>query len=375
MSGLLETIFDNVFLSAAVKVVAAFAILMINALLLVWFERRVVSFMQNRIGPNRAGPFGVLQTLADGLKLLFKEQITPRKVELGLYLAAPLVAMIPAFLIFLVIPIGAPFHVGDTEVTLAVTDLNIGLLFILAMSSLAVYAVVLAGWASGSKYPLLGGVRATAQMISYEAAMGLAVVPVIIFASARIADGSVGVGTMSLSRLVELQQGSLWWIIPNWFGFPLFISLGIFAVAAVAETNRAPFDLVEAESEIVGGYHTEYSGFRFAMFFLAEYINMLNVSAIAVTLFLGGWLGPDFGLPGWIAWAMPIFWFFLKVYALMFVFVWLRATLPRMRYDQLMTLGWKRLIPASLGWLMAFTLILGVNRFGYPSWWPTWWPL
>jgi NADH-quinone oxidoreductase subunit H len=366
MSGLLETIFENALLSAVAKVLVAFAILMLNALLLVWFERRVVSFMQNRIGPNRAGPFGVLQTLADGLKLLFKEQITPRKVELGIYLAAPLMAMVPAFLIFLVIPIGAPFFVGDTQVTLAVTDLNVALLFILAMSSLAVYSIVLAGWASGSKYPLLGGVRATAQMISYEAAMGLALVPVIIYASVRIGQGATGIGTLSLSRIVELQQGSLYGPIPNWFIFPLILSFVIFWVAAVAETNRAPFDLVEAESEIVGGYHTEYSGFRFAMFFLAEYINMLNVSAIAVTLFFGGWLGPDFGLPSWIAWAMPIFWFFLKVYALMFLFVWLRATLPRMRYDQLMTLGWKRLIPFSIFWLVVFAGVQAFRTFGAP---------
>lgn len=366
MSGLLEFIFENALLAATVKVLVAFAILMLNALLLVWFERRVVSFMQNRIGPNRAGPFGVLQTLADGLKLLFKEQVTPRKVELGIYLAAPLAAMIPAFLIFLVIPIGAPFFVGDTQVTLAVTDLNVGILFILAMSSLAVYSIVLAGWASGSKYPLLGGVRATAQMISYEAAMGLALVPVVLFASVQVGTGAVGVGTMSLSRIVELQSGSFNGIIPGWFVFWLLPSFLIFFVAAVAETNRAPFDLVEAESEIVGGYHTEYSGFRFAMFFLAEYINMLNVCAIAVTLFFGGWLGPDFGLPSWIAWVMPIFWFFLKVYALMFVLVWLRATLPRMRYDQLMTLGWKRLIPFSLAWLILFAVVQAFRSFGAP---------
>jgi NADH-quinone oxidoreductase subunit H len=366
MSGLLETIFDNVFLAAGVKVLLAFVILVVNTLLLVWFERRVVAFMQNRIGPNRAGPFGILQTFADGMKLFFKEQITPRKVELGLYLAAPIAAMIPAFLIFLVIPIGKPFMIGDTVVTLQGTDLNVGLLFILAMSSLAVYSIVLAGWASGSKYPLLGGVRATAQMISYEAAMGLALVPVVLFASVQIADGSIGIGTMSLSRIVELQQGSFRGFIPGWFIFWLLPSFIIFAIAAVAETNRAPFDLVEAESEIVGGYHTEYSGIRFALFFLAEYINMFNVSAIAVTVFLGGWLGPDFGLPSWIAWVMPVFWFFLKVYALLFVFVWLRATLPRMRYDQLMNLGWKRLIPASLAWLILFTIVQAFRTFGAP---------
>lgn len=366
MTDLLETIFGNTVGAALVKVVAAFAILLVNTLILVWFERRVVAFMQNRIGPNRAGPLGVLQTLADGIKLFFKEQITPRKVELGMYLAAPLAAMVPAFLIFLVIPIGEPFTIGTTVVTLQATDLNVGLLFILAMSSLAVYSIVLAGWASGSKYPLLGGVRATAQMISYEAAMGLALVPVILFAAIRIGDGSVGIGTMSLSRIVELQQGSFRGIIPAWFVFWLLPSFIIFWIAAVAETNRAPFDLVEAESEIVGGYHTEYSGIRFALFFLAEYINMFNVSAVAVTVFFGGWLGPDFGLPAGIAWVMPIFWFLLKVYALLFVFVWLRATLPRMRYDQLMTLGWKRLIPASLAWLILFAVVQAWRTFGAP---------
>ncbi len=366
MTGLLESIFGNTFWAAAVKAVLAFALVVVNTLILVWFERRVVAFMQNRIGPNRAGPFGILQTLADGVKLFFKEQITPRKVELGMYLAAPVAAMIPAFLIFMVIPIGRPVTVGDTVVTLQGTDLNVGLLFILAMSSLAVYSIVLAGWASGSKYPLLGGVRASAQMISYETAMGLALVPVVLFASIQIADGSIGVGTMSLSRIVELQQGSFRGPIPGWFVFWLLPSFIIFFIAGVAETNRAPFDLVEAESEIVGGYHTEYSGIRFALFFLAEYINMFNISAIAVTVFFGGWLGPDFGLPSGIASVMPILWFLLKVYVLLFVFVWLRATLPRMRYDQLMTLGWKRLIPASLAWLVLFTVVQAFRTFGAP---------
>lgn len=364
--GLLESIFANTFWSAAIKVAVAFALLLVNTLLLIWFERRVVAFMQNRIGPNRAGPFGILQTLADGIKLFFKEHITPRKVELGLYVAAPVAAMVPALLIFMVVPIGRPFVIGDTLVTLQATDLNVALLFILAMSSMAVYSIVLAGWASGSKYPLLGGVRATAQMISYEAAMGLALVPVVLFASVQIGGGSIGVGTMSLSRIVELQQGSFRGLIPGWFVFWLLPSFIIFFIAAVAETNRAPFDLVEAESEIVGGYHTEYSGIRFALFFLAEYINMFNVSAIAVTVFFGGWLGPDFGLPPAIAWVMPILWFFLKVYALLFVFVWLRATLPRLRYDQLMTLGWKRLIPASMAWLALFALVQAWRTFGAP---------
>jgi NADH-quinone oxidoreductase subunit H len=361
----LERLCANVWFTAAVKVVAAFALLLVAVILMVWLERKIVADMQNRIGPNRAGPWGILQTVADGLKLLFKESVTPRKVELLVYLAAPIAAMAPAFLIFLVIPVGRPFHVGETLVTLQVTDLNVALLFVLAMSSLAVYAVVLAGWSSGSKYPLLGGVRATAQMISYEAAMGLALVPVVLLASVQSA-GEAGLGTMSLSRIVELQQGPFRWMIPGWFVFWLAPSFVLYFIAAVAETNRAPFDLVEAETELVGGYHTEYSGFRFALFYLAEYLNMFNVSALAVTLFFGGWLGPDWGLPSWIAWVMPFVWFFLKTFVLLFVFIWLRATLPRLRYDQLMDLGWKRLIPAALIWLMLFALVSAYRRFGAP---------
>ena len=341
------------FLEAAIKVVAAFALLLVNTLLLVWFERKVVSDMQNRVGPNRAGPFGVLQTLADGLKLFFKESMTPRKAEFLPYILAPVAALLPSLLIFLVIPIGRPFFIGDREISLVGMDLNIGVLYILALSSLAVYAVVLAGWSSGSKYPLLGAVRASAQMISYEAAMGLALVPLILFT-----------GTTSLVAIVEIQSGSFG-LFPAWNAV-LIPSFAIFFIAGVAETNRAPFDLVEAEQEIVGGYHTEYSGMRFAFFFLAEYINMFNIAAITATLFLGGWNGPDFGLPAMVAWIMPIFWFFLKTYALLFVFVWIRATMPRMRYDQLMSFGWKRLIPLTLLWIVLSTVALGVRRFGMP---------
>jgi NADH-quinone oxidoreductase subunit H len=311
--------------------------------------------------------------VADGVKLFFKESIRPRRAEFGLYLLAPIAAAIPAFLIFLVIPIGAPITIGETTVTMQVTDLNVALLFVLAMSSLAVYSIVLAGWSSGSKYPLLGGVRATAQMISYEAAMGLALVPVVIYASVKIASASVGIGTMSFSRIVELQTGSLLGPIPEWFIIPLFPSFVIFFIAAIAETNRAPFDLVEAESEIVGGYHTEYSGIRFALFFLAEYVNMFNVSAIAVTLFFGGWLGPGRGLP-YIGWLVPMFWFLAKTYVLLFVFFWIRATLPRYRYDRLMTFGWKGLIPVALGWIVAFGVVQAVSSFGWPGWmeWLPW---
>jgi NADH-quinone oxidoreductase subunit H len=347
------------FLEAAIKVVAAFSLLLTVVLLLVWMERKVVADMQNRVGPSRAGPFGILQTLADGVKLLFKESMTPRKAEFLPYIAAPAAALIPALLIFLVVPIGRPFtlSVGGREVVISLqgTDLNVGILYILGLSSLAVYAVVLAGWSSGSKYPLLGAVRASAQMISYEAAMGLALVPVLLFA-----------GTSSLAELVAGQAGSYGGLLPAW-NIVLVPSFVIFFIAGVAETNRAPFDLVEAEQEIVGGFHTEYSGFRFALFFLAEYINIFNISAITVVIFLGGWNGPDFGTPAAIAWLFPIAWFLLKTFALIFVFIWIRATLPRMRYDQLMSFGWKRLIPVSLLWLAMSTVAIGIRRFGLPD--------
>ena len=342
------------FIVAAIKVVVAFAFLFGVVLLLVWAERRIVAFMQNRIGPNRAGPIGILQTLADGVKLMFKESMSPDRAEVVLYLAAPVMALLPALLIFLVIPVGAPITIGDTTYTLQVTDLNVGVLYILALSSMAVYAITLAGWSSGSKYPLLGSVRASAQMISYEAAMGLAIVPVIMFN-----------GTTSLAKIVEAQGGTYFGFIPAW-NIVLIPSFVVFMIAAFAETNRAPFDLVEAEQEIVGGFHTEYSGFRFACFFLAEYINMFNISAITVTVFFGGWHGPTFGAPDPIAWILPIVWFLAKTFFFVFVFVWVRASLPRMRYDQLMSFGWKRLIPVSLAWIVLSTVAIGIRRFGVP---------
>jgi NADH-quinone oxidoreductase subunit H len=345
------------------RVLATFVLLLVLTVLNVWAERKIVADMQSRIGPNRAGPFGILQTVADGLKLFFKESITPRKAEFGMYLLAPFLAVIPAFLIFMVVPWGRPFMIGDHEVALQGADLNVGVLFILAMSSIAVYAVVLAGWSSGSKYPLLGGVRATAQAISYEAAMGLAMVAVVVY-SATQGDG----GTLSLAELVERQSGTWAGFIPRWNLIPQIAAFVIFLLAIVAETNRAPFDLVEAEQEIVGGFHTEYSGMRFAMFFLAEYVNIFSMSAIAATLFLGGWNGPtwDGVLPAFISGALPTIWFLLKTYVIVFFFFWIRATLPRLRYDQLMTLGWKRLIPAALAWLIISTVVIGFRQFGAP---------
>ncbi len=344
----------ELFLEAAIKVVVAFALLLNVTIVVIWMERKVVADMQNRIGPMRAGPWGMLQTIADGVKLIFKENLTPRKVEFALYIAAPIAALVPALLIFLVIPIGRPFTIGDRVIELSGMDLNVGVLYFLAFSSIAVYAIVLAGWSSGSKYPLLGAVRASAQMISYEAAMGLALVPVILFT-----------GTTSFTAIVEAQAGSILGFLGVW-NVVLLPSFVIFFIAGIAETNRPPFDLVEAESEIVGGYHTEYSGFRFAMFYLAEYINMFNISAITVTLFFGGWHGPTFGAPDSISWVFPLLWFFAKVFVFLFVFIWIRASLPRLRYDQLMAFGWKRLIPISLLWIVLATVAVGVRRLGLP---------
>ncbi|MEA2011104.1 MAG: complex I subunit 1 family protein, partial [Actinomycetota bacterium] len=287
------------------------------------------------------------------LKLMVKESMTPARADVLLYLAAPVMALLPALLIFLVIPIGAPITIGDTTYTMQVTDLNIGVLYFLALSSMAVYAITLAGWSSGSKYPLLGSVRASAQMISYEAAIGLALVPVIMFT-----------GTTSLAGIVEAQSATYFGFIPAW-NIVLLPSFIVFVIAAFAETNRSPFDLVEAEQEIVGGFHTEYSGFRFALFFLAEYINLFTMSALTVTFFLGGWNGPVFG-PTVLQWFLPVMWFLLKTFAMVFLFIWVRGTLPRMRYDQLMAFGWKRLIPVSLVWIMLSMVAVGIRRFGLP---------
>ena len=319
-----------------IKANIVLGVLLTNTILLIWFERKVVAGMQSRVGPDRAGPFGLLQTVADAIKLLLKEQILPMKADRAMYLLAPIIALVPSFLIFMIIPLGPDINVdflgNSYQVQLVGADLNVGVLYFLALSSIAVYSVVLAGWSSGSKYPLLGGVRASAQMISYEAAMGLALVPVILYS-----------GSLSLVDIVNSQKGTLSsnipvldtivGLIPQWNIFPQFIAFGIFFIAAVAEVNRAPFDLVEAEQELVGGFHTEYSGFRFAMFFLAEYINMFNMCAITATFFLGGWLGPTFeGIaPPFITAIMPIIWLGVKTFALLFVFVWIRATLPRLR--------------------------------------------
>jgi NADH-quinone oxidoreductase subunit H len=327
-----------------VKVVAVFAFLMVSVLLTIWLERRIVAFMQTRVGPNRVGPFGVLQTLADGIKLFFKEDVRPSNADRVLYGLAPVVMMVPAFLSISVLPFGAAF--GSERAQL--TDLNVGLLFVLAMGSLQVYGIVLAGWASGSNYPLLGAVRSSAQMISYEIAQGLSLVGVFMTA-----------GTLSAAGIVAAQQGDpLAGFIPRWyviFQFPLFL---VFLLSGIAETNRAPFDLPEAESELVGGYHTEYSGVKFALFFLAEYLNVITVSAVATTAFLGG---PDGPAPDFLPWLWPILWFVAKVYLFVFLFIWLRATLPRLRFDRLMSFGWKVLIPVAFGWVAVTAVVLVVD--------------
>jgi NADH-quinone oxidoreductase subunit H len=321
---------DWVLLLARVAVV--FGALIVSVMLAIWAERKIVADMQTRLGPRRAGPFGILVTLADGIKLFFKEGITPTEVERPVYVLAPVLSLIPAVLAFAVVPFGTGVELFGREIPFQLADLNIGILWVLAMGSLAVYGVVLAGWSSGSAYPLLGGIRSSAQMISYEVGLALGVVAVLMYS-----------GTLRMSEIVAAQD-RIWNIVPQ---FPAFL---IFATAALAETNRPPFDLPEAETELVAGFATEYSGIRYAMFFLAEYIHAITVAAVAVTLFLGGWRGPVFDF---LPWLWPLVWFLLKVVAVIFVFVWVRATIPRFRYDRLMSFGWKVLIPWGLVWVLA----------------------
>jgi len=315
-----------------VRVAAVFFGLLVSVLVFVWFERKVVADMQTRKGPMRAGPRGVLVTFADGIKLFFKEGVTPAEVDRPVYLLAPVIIMLPAFLAFAVIPFGTGVTVFGRRIPFQLADLNVGILWILAMTSIGVYGIVLAGWSSGSKYPLLGSVRSTAQMISYEVGMGLALVAVLMYS-----------GSLKMSEIVAAQD-RVWNVIPQ---FPAFV---IYLLSGLAETNRPPFDLPEAETELVAGYHTEYSGIRFAMFYLGEYVNTVTVAAIAVTLFLGGWRGPA---PDFLPWLWPLMWFGVKLVAVIYVYVWIRATIPRIRYDRLMAFGWKVLIPFGLLWVLA----------------------
>lgn len=328
-----------------IKVVALFILLVVVVLFTVWFERRVVGRMQNRIGPNRTGPFGIVQTLMDGIKLALKEEIFPKAADKIVYIVAPVLSAMMAFMAWAVIPLGPEVSMFGHRTALQLTDFPVAVLYILAIASIGIYGVVLAGWSSGSTYPLIGGLRSSAQMISYELSMGLSFVAVFLYA-----------GTMSTSGIVS-AQGKLWFIVM------LLPSFMVYATAMVAETNRAPFDLPEAESELTGGFHTEYSSLKFAMFFLGEYINMVTVSAVVTTLFLGGWRAPwpislwEGANSGWY----PIIWFFIKVFIFVFIFVWLRGTLPRFRYDQFMRFGWKVLIPASIVWVLVVAVVHGLR--------------
>ena len=348
-----------------IKVLGIFVLLVVMTLFAIVFERKVVARMQQRVGPNRVGPRGYLQSLADGLKLAFKEDIMPALADKPVYFLAPIIATIPAFLAFSVIPVGPTVSMFGHHTPLQLTDAPIGVLIVLACSAMGVYGIVLAGWASGSTYPLLGGLRSAAQMVSYEIAMGLSIVPVFLYA-----------GSLSTSDIVGAQaHGNALSFFgagftgPSWYAVLLPVSFVIYVIAVVGETNRAPFDLPEAESELVGGFHTEYSSLKFALFFLAEYINMVTVSALAATLFLGGWRAPwplslwSGANHGW----WPILWFLVKVVIALFMFIWLRGTLPRLRYDQFMRFGWKVLVPTALVWILAVATMRTVARQGHLS--------
>ncbi len=339
-----------------IKVLVAFVVLLVSVMLMIWFERKLISDMQSRIGPNRAGPWGLFQTLADGIKLFFKEDLAPDQADMVVFKLAPYLSLLPALLIFTVVPVGGVITISGHTFFLQVADPPIGILLVLAMSAVAVYGVMLAGWSSGSKYPLLGSVRASAQMVSYEAALGIVVVTVVLITSS--AGGLVN--ALSTRAIVISQSHGFW----DWNLIRLgFVPFFLFMIAITAELTRPPFDLTEAESELVGGFHTEYSSIRFALFFMAEFMNVITMSAIVVTLFFGG---PDGPIPHFIPTSeiwMPVIWFLAKVMVFLFIYVWLRAALPRFRYDQLMTLGWKYLIPSSLAWLLI------VAGFLVDGWW------
>ena len=334
------------------KALGIFVFCLLTVLVAILVERKVLGRMQMRFGPNRVGPFGLLQSLADGVKLALKEGLIPAGVEKPIYLLAPVISVVPAIMAFAVIPMGGMVSVFGHQTPLQLTDLPVAVLYILAVTSIGVYGIVLAGWSSGSTYPLLGGIRSSAQVISYEIAMALCFAAVVLYS-----------GTMSTSEIVGKQQGL-------WYVFLLLPSFLIYVTSMVGETNRAPFDLPEAEGELVGGFHTEYSSLKFAMFMLAEYVNMTTVSALATTLFLGGWAAPwplsmwDGANTGW----WPLLWFIGKVWAFLFFFMWLRATLPRLRYDQFMGLGWKVLIPISLAWIMTVAIVRTLRTEGYDAW-------
>jgi len=327
---------------SVIKSLIVLVVLLTAVAYTVWLERKVVGHIQNRWGPTRVGPFGLLQPLADGVKLLFKEDLTPPHVYKPLFIAAPLMAVTFALTSIAVIPFGNSITIAGVNIPLQITDVNIGLLLILGVTSLGVYGVALAGWSSNSKYSLLGGLRAGAQMVSYEIGLGLSLVGVIIQS-----------GSLSLRTIVDAQGGRFLGFIPRWNIFHgQLIGFFIYLIAAYAETNRIPFDLPEAETELVAGYHTEYSAMKFASYFMAEYANMITVACVATLLFLGGWHGPLFG-PALVRALLPLFWFGAKVFAFLFLYIWVRGTLPRFRYDQLMAFGWKLLLPLAIMNLVA----------------------
>jgi NADH-quinone oxidoreductase subunit H len=345
-----ELLADDPIWLVLIKVVGIFAFLVVMTLFMINWERKVVARMQHRPGPNRVGPNGWLQSLADGLKLAFKEDIRPVLADKWVYFLAPVISCIPAFVAFSVIPLGGEVSIFGERTALQLIDLPVGVLVVLACSSVGVYGIVLSGWASGSPYPLLGALRSAAQVISYEIAMGLSIVAVVMYSH-----------SLSTADIVNAQQGGwFFWLLP-----PSFL---IYVVSMVGETNRAPFDLPEAESELVGGFHTEYSSLKFALFFLAEYVNMVTVSALATTLFLGGYkapwpisaIGDGMFNTGW----WPLLWFVAKTLLFLFLFIWLRGTLPRMRYDQFMRLGWKVLVPASLVWIVLVATVRAFKNTG-----------
>jgi NADH-quinone oxidoreductase subunit H len=333
-----------------IKILVVLFVLLTAVAYTVWLERKVVGHIQNRWGPTRVGPFGLLQPLADGLKFIFKEDLTPPYVHKFLYILAPMLALCMSLISISLIPFGNWVTVAGVSTPLQITDTNIGLLIILGITSIGVYGVALAGWSSNSKYSLLGGLRASAQMVSYEVALGLSLVGILIIC-----------GTFSLRGIVDAQTGTWFHVIPRWNIFKgQFVAFFIYLMAAYAETNRIPFDLPEAETELVAGYHTEYSAMKFAMFFMAEYSNMVTVGCLASILFLGGWTGPVFG-PPIVQAVLPIFWFALRVVFFMFVYIWVRGTLPRFRYDQLMAFAWKFLLPLAIANIMITALVVALR--------------
>ncbi len=337
-------------LISVVKIVLAVFILLTAVAYTTLLERKVVAHMQNRWGPDRVGPFGIWQPLADGLKFIFKEDITPPFANKPLYLVAPVIALVTALTSMAVIPVGPWIKIGSISTPLQITDVNIGLLIILGITSIGVYGSALAGWASNSKYSMLASLRASAQMVSYELALGLSLVGVLILS-----------GSFSLRDIVDAQSGTWFGFIPHWNVFKgQFVAFFIYIMAAYAETNRIPFDLAEAETELVGGYHTEYSSMKFAMFFMAEYANMFTVACLASIMFLGGWSGPVFG-PPILQSLLPVGWFALRVFAFIFVYIWVRGTLPRFRYDQLMAFGWKFLLPLAIANIVVTAFIVAIK--------------